>query len=121
MSALHGRPTLDELLESVREFLADELAPVIAAEHAFHLRVAVNVLDIARRELALAPTQEQAHTDRLSSLGFADDRELADAIRSGATTGEKVRAAVLADVHARLAVANPRYLTSAPAQGDHPR
>ena len=119
MSTLHGRPSLDELLEATREFLADVLAPTVAAEHAFHLRVAVNVLDIARRELALGDRQNAAHAERLARLGFADDRALADAIRADTIAEHadvQVRDAVMEDIVARLAVANPSYLDSAPTR-----
>ena len=53
MSELHGRPTSEELLEAVREFLTDVLAPEVDPTHRFHLRVAVNVLDIVGREIRL--------------------------------------------------------------------
>ncbi|RAY11965.1 hypothetical protein DPM19_26805 [Actinomadura craniellae] len=117
MTGLHGRPTLDELLEAVQEFLTEVIAPVTPAEHAYHLRVAVNVLAVARREAALGTEQEAEHTARLAALGFADDRELAAALRAGTVPPEAetgVREAVFADVLARLAVANPAY----PAQED---
>lgn len=107
---LHDKPDADELLAAVTEYLRDRLAPDVPAEHRYHLRVAVNVLEIVRRELALGPEQEQAHRERLAALGVADDAELARRLRSGDTDPAEVRDAVLASVVDKLRVANPRYL-----------
>ncbi len=109
MTGLHGAPDAEELLAAVEEFLRDRLGPDVPDEHRFHLRVAVNVLGIVRRELALGPEQAAAHRDRLAALGVADDRELADRIRAGEIP-PGTRAAVLASVRDKLRVANPRYL-----------
>jgi hypothetical protein len=108
MTGPHDVPTAGELIEAVEEFLRDRLAPDVPDEHRFHLRVAVNVLGIVRRELALGPEQAAAHRDRLAALGVADDRELADRIRAG-DVPPGTRAAVLASVLDKLRVANPRY------------
>lgn len=105
---LHDRPDVDELLEAVVEFLRDRLD--VPDEHRYHLRVAVNVLEIVRRELALGPAQERAHRERLAALGVADDAELARRLRSGETDPAAVRDAVLESVVDKLRVANPRYL-----------
>lgn len=106
----HGKPDADQLLAAVAEYLRDELAPDVPERHRYHLRVAVNVLEIVRRELALGPAQEQAHRERLAALGVADDAELARRLRSGETDPASVRAAVLESVVDKLRVANPRYL-----------
>jgi hypothetical protein len=106
----HGTPDLDQLLEAVTEFLRDRLAPDVPEQHRFHLRVAVNVLEIVRREAALGPDQERAHRDRLAALGVADDAELARRLRTGELDPAAVRAAVFESVVDKLRVANPRYL-----------
>src|SRR5262245_57669116 len=102
--SVHDAPSADELLEAVTEFLRDRLGPDVPDEHRFHLRVAVNVLGIVRRELALEPSQAAAHAERLAALGVADDRELADRIRSG-TAPDGTREAVYASVLDKLRVA----------------
>jgi hypothetical protein len=107
---VHDAPGADQLLESVVEFLRDRLAPDVPDEHRFHLRVAVNVLEIVRRELSLGPEQERAHRERLADLGVADDVELARRLRAGELDPAAVRAAVLESVVDKLRVANPRYL-----------
>jgi aminoglycoside phosphotransferase (APT) family kinase protein len=53
--APHGRPTVSELLEAVREFLAGQVMPATSGQLAFHARVAANVLAIVSRELELGP------------------------------------------------------------------
>ena len=47
------RPTVPELVEAVREFMENEVQPNLEGSVAFHTRVAVNVLRIVERELAL--------------------------------------------------------------------
>jgi uncharacterized protein (DUF2267 family) len=107
---VHDAPDADELLAAVVEFLRDRLAPDVPDEHRFHLRVAVNVLEIVRRELSLGPEQEDAHRARLAGIGVADDAELAARLRSGSLDPAEVRAAVFESVVDKLRVANPRYL-----------
>lgn len=103
---LHGRPTVDELLTAVVEFLGGPLAADVPPAHRYHLRVAVNALGMVRREVAAGDGPRQAHRERLAALGVADDAELAARIRRGQTP-PGTWAAVLADVEARLAVSSP--------------
>lgn len=107
MTGLHGRPTAAELVEAVREFLEDprlrELPP-----QPFQLRVAINALRIAERELA---AEDPPPAGVRLSLG--GEARLAARIRAG-LLGEVrwrvVTAELRADVEARLAVANPDYV-----------
>lgn len=108
----HGSPASLELLEALGEFLrspsvADEMSPQVR----FHTRVAGNVVDVVRRQVLLGATHAAESAQRLATLGVADQRALCDALRSGELDGadEKVRAAIAADVRARLLVANPKY------------
>jgi hypothetical protein len=113
MSDLHSHPDAPHLLDATIEFLTDVLAPAVPAEHAFHLRVAVNALRMVRRELDGGDQDEAAHRTRLAALGFADDAELAAALRAGEVSADlmpRVRAGLLADAQARLRVANPRFV-----------
>ena len=115
VSGLHGRPSAGELVEAVREFLREDVLGDPSGDHAFHLRVAINALGIVERELATGGSQETAHDERLAELGFGDDAELAAAIRVGTMEARTdLRPTLLADVEARLRVANPRYLDSYP-------
>jgi aminoglycoside phosphotransferase (APT) family kinase protein len=109
--ALHDRPTMLELLDASREALGDDVLPHVEGRPAFQLRVVLRALGIVQRELA----QQQEHTARhaaaLATVGCADERELARAIRDGALgDGEAyVLAAVRATVRAKLEAANPAY------------
>ena len=110
--ALHDTPTARELVEAVREFLAGSVLAATEGTVKFHTRVAINVLAMVERELALDGADVDAHRARLAALGYADDAELATAIRTGATDDrrDEVRAAVAASVVAKLRVSNPTYL-----------
>lgn len=110
-AALHDTPTAQELVEAVREFLVESVLDATEGTVKFHTRVAINVLAMVERELAQGGTDVEAHRARLAALGYADDAELATAIRTGATDDhrDEVRAAVAASVLAKLRVANPTY------------
>jgi hypothetical protein len=110
MTTPHDAPTAGELLEAVVEFLREDLFEVTPENRRFHLRVAINALDIVRREIALGQDQRTAHQQRLRALGVTDDTELARRIRAGELDTPAVRAAVLESVVDKLRVANPRYL-----------
>lgn len=110
----HDVPSTGQLVESVREWLESDVLAATDGRLQFHTRVAINVLSIVERELALGAAQCAAHLDRLRALGVADDAALAAAIRSGQLDDRliEVRALVWQSVRDKLAVANPKYLTS---------
>lgn len=110
--APHGEPSSLELLEAVAGFLrSDSVTAEMSPQVRFHTRVAGNVVDVVRRQILLGPRQAAESAARLAALGVADQRALCDALWSGEldAADEKVRDAVVADVRARLLVANPRY------------
>ena len=53
MTAPHDRPSAVELLEAVREWMEKDLMGGIEPRLQFHTRVAMNVLDIVSREIAM--------------------------------------------------------------------
>jgi aminoglycoside phosphotransferase (APT) family kinase protein len=114
MTGLHGRPTAAELVEAVREFLADDVLEATTGRVRFHARVAANALAVVERELEAGPGAEAGHAARLDALGLADEADLAAAVRTGsrADRSDEVEAAVWSAVRAKLAVANPRHLES---------
>lgn len=57
---MQDRPSVDELLEAVAGFLQDDVMPNTSGRISFHARVATNVLQMLRRELA----NEEEHLDR---------------------------------------------------------
>jgi hypothetical protein len=113
VTAPHDAPSAAQLVEAVREFLEADVMTSTTGRVQFHARVAVNVLRMVERELALGPGQEAAHAEGLAGLGFASDAALAAAIRDGSLDGDRlaeVAAFVARTVRDKLAVANPRYL-----------
>jgi aminoglycoside phosphotransferase (APT) family kinase protein len=107
----HDPPTAVELLGSVEELLRGPALEATEGLLRYQLRVAANVVAMVAREVQLGPTQAADHRQRLERLGVADDRALAEGIRSGAFDERlaDVAGAVRAAVAAKLAVANPSY------------
>ncbi|MFP6749327.1 MAG: DUF6285 domain-containing protein [Alphaproteobacteria bacterium] len=113
------RPNAAELVEAVREFLTDHVAPNVEGQLAFHTRVAVNALAIVERTLAQGGAMDAAELARLKDLlqregDLAElNAELSRAIRAGEMDGRKD--ALLAHLRQtaadKIALANPRYLT----------
>ena len=103
MTAQQDRPTPQELAEAVREFLQDEILPILD-DHRLKFRtiVAINGLGIAEREL-WATTTPQSTEQR------EEDWELARRIRAG-DVPENVVALLKEQVAQKLRVSNPRHL-----------
>jgi hypothetical protein len=106
----HGRPTAAELVAAVAEFLETEvreatgpdrrLADVAAVN--FHARVAANVLRTVERELL----DDRPAPDL---LGFADEADLAAAIRRGDLDERDLLPTLKSVVLHKLAVSHPGY------------
>ena len=112
MTSPHDVPTVEQIVEAVREWLERDVMASTEGRLQFHARVAANMLAMVERELALGLEQAAAHRQRLAALGVADEAALAAAIRNGELDDryDEVRAVVLATVREKLAVANPRHL-----------
>lgn len=109
---LHGRPTAAELLDAVREFLAEDVVAATEGRLRFHARVAANAVAIVERELRLRDQQLVEHRAALARLGVESEAELAAAIRAGAFDDRMAElvAVVRETVRARLRVANPGHI-----------
>lgn len=92
---MHEQPSLSELAEAVRRFIAETARPQLTGHAAFHARVAENVLAIIERELEQSEDADRAARKRLAALlgeSRADsprhilDRRLSEAIRQGEMT-----------------------------------
>jgi hypothetical protein len=105
MSGHH--PHAADLLEAVKLHLTDELLPVLSGYHAYQMRVAVNLLSIVQRQMAQSSDENSA---RLKELGYADEQQLAAAIRAGkADIGDPaLRAYLASSLRDALAVNNPK-------------
>ena len=109
--APHDLPTAGQLLNAVRAWLDDEVAPVLDGRMRFHARVAANMLGIVEREIELGPDQNVRHAERMVRLAVADEHELADRIASGDFDDRdaELRDVLRETVRDKLRVANPRY------------
>jgi hypothetical protein len=122
MSWLYGRPTAAELVAAVADFLDNDVRSSTgpdgrfadAGQVNFHARVAANVLRIVERELTDSSAAEVTST--LAELGFADETQLAAAIRSGSLDDRAadVLPTLRTLVRHRLAIAHPGYDQSTP-------
>jgi hypothetical protein len=99
------RPTAEELVEAVWEFLGGEVLPA-ATDHRqkFRTLVAMNALAIARRELALGGS---------GPLSPDELEEWSRRIRAG-DVPEGAPAQLKEHVAAKLVVSNPGYLEKYP-------
>ena len=105
---LHGRPSAAELVAAVADFLDTDVRGAVEGPVNFHARVAANALRMVQRELEAGASPEV--DSALGSLGFADESELAAAIRRGDLDGSAAVPPVLrALVRHRLAAAHPGY------------
>ena len=97
----HDRPTPAELAEATREFLQNEILPILD-DHRLKFRtlVAINGLGILQRELE-AGASERSHEPRLE--------ELARRIRAGDVPDDALPL-LKEHVAAKLRVSNPRAL-----------
>jgi hypothetical protein len=105
----YGRPSAADLVAAVAEFLERDVRESTVGQVNFHARVAANALRIVERELLDGAAPEVA--DALAGLGFADEAQLAAAIRGG-ELGDRpgdVTKCLWALVSHRLAVAHPGY------------
>lgn len=113
------RPNAVELVEAVREFLSDHVAPNVEGQLAFHTRVAINALAIVERTMAQGGEMDAAELGRLKDLLKQDgdlqalNGELARAIRAGEMDDrrETLLAHLRQTAEDKIALANPRYLT----------
>ncbi len=69
---MHQRPDVQDLLAAVALFLREQAIPQLPPHAAYQARVAVNMVDIVRRQLQLAPSAETAELQRLRELLGSD-------------------------------------------------
>ena len=129
---MRDRPTGDELLDTARQVLRDELMPALPADKRMTALMIANALSIAARQLRNGDAAERAElaaleqllsepfalkadtTTGLHAAQIAANRKLAQWIRSGrADEGamrDSVRAHLSATLHHKVAESNPKYL-----------
>jgi hypothetical protein len=130
---MQDRPTYDELLEAVASFLTNDVMPNTTGRINFHARVAANVVEMVRRELA----NEEAHLTRewgglgellgeeplpvskaaLRARLHERNADLAQRIREGFGASGAERAGLLRHLrqttHDKLTVTNPAWVAEA--------
>ena len=76
-----SQPSVDELLESVVEWLRGDLVtgddPVVA----YRARVAANLIDLVRRDISLTPQLSARRESAITSIGAAHEADLARQLR----------------------------------------
>jgi Domain of unknown function (DUF6285) len=112
---MHDAPTAAQLVEAVREFLERDVLDAVEGRVQFHTRVAINVLGMVERELALGAQQAAAHAEGLRELGASSEAELAALIRGMDADDQRlgeITRFLRQTVRAKLEVANPKHLPS---------
>jgi Domain of unknown function (DUF6285) len=114
---MQDEPTPIELTTAVADFLRDDITPHISGHNAFKLRVAINMLDLVARQLALVQGSDAAEAASLKQLLGIDgalidlNRALAEKIAKGevdlATPG--LAEHLWQTTMAKLAVDQPNY------------
>jgi hypothetical protein len=110
-------PSSIEFLDLVVEFLRTVAVSQLSGQHAFHARVAVNALQVVKRELQQGSQAHDAEHDSLRALLGADgsldalNAQLARAIRSGELTlaSPGVADHVWQTTLAKMAIDQPTY------------
>ena len=112
MTSPHDRPTMAELLESVREWLERDVMPAVSPSLQFHTRVAMNVISIVERELELGTEQFDRYQHIMDSLGADSDAQLAASIRAGTHDDNLMHLleTLRPVIEDKVRVANSRYL-----------
>ena len=110
-------PSLDTVLDSVARFLRDDLLPHVEGARGFNLRVSINAIELARREIAQEAVAEARERERLLALfgggGDLDElrERLCDAIAIGDLTpaDDALHRHLRATAIGRLAIDQPGY------------
>jgi aminoglycoside phosphotransferase (APT) family kinase protein len=108
---LFGVPRATDLLHGVHHYLTTGPMRDQGAV-GYHARVAANLVEVVRRELAVPPEVGRRHREALAALGCGGEAELSEAILDGSLDDrwDEVLAVVRDAVRVRLEVANPRHL-----------
>src|SRR5690606_13722761 len=87
---MQDKPTPDQLLQAVAQFLRERVMPQLDAQTAFHTRVSANVLDIVARQWQNAPSTQEQELVRLRALLDSDGtlEELNDELCVRIASGE---------------------------------
>ncbi|HIB75641.1 MAG: DUF6285 domain-containing protein [SAR86 cluster bacterium] len=114
---IFDRPTSVELVEAVSEFLLKEIKTNLPAHLAFKTQIAINVLNIVRREQEnkelLTKESKEILLNLLSNPQEANIKELAEQIAAGKLELEnkELQKALIDITKKKISVDNPKYST----------
>ena len=116
---MQDKPTPDQLLQAVAQFLRERVMPQLDNQTAFHTRVSANVLDIVARQWQIAPPAEIQELSRLQAILDSDGtlEELNDQLCERIASGELTTSTPGLVEHLwqitldKLAVDQPKYET----------
>jgi hypothetical protein len=96
----------------VREWLEKDVLPTVDGRLVFHTRVALNSLDIVKRELESADVVNAAHSHVLKSLNVESDKDLSQRIQSGDFDADLLGLlnALAPVIENKVRVSNPKHL-----------
>ena len=108
----YDAPSAEDLIQAVQEYLSEDLLPKSSGAEKWKLRIAVNSLSIAIRELTERDEDQATYTKIMNELGVKDEASLAEKIKAGEFDGN------LPDIHKKLSeitrrklnVSNPLYM-----------
>ncbi len=108
----YDAPSAEDLIQAVQEYLSEDLLPKSSGAEKWKLRIAVNSLSIAIRELTERDEDQATYTKIMNELGVEDEASLAEKIKAGELDGN------LPDIHKKLSeitrrklnVSNPLYM-----------
>ena len=114
---IFDRPTSAELVEAVSEFLSKEIKNNLPAHLAFKTQIAINVLNIVRREQEneelLTKESKEILLNLLINPEEANIKQLAEQIAAGKLELEdkKLQQALIEITKKKISVDNPKYST----------
>ena len=108
----YDAPSAEDLIQAVQEYLSEDLLPKSSGAEKWKLRIAVNSLSIAIRELTERDEDQATYAKIMNELGVEDEASLAEKIKAGELDGN------LSDIHKKLSeitrrklnVSNPLYM-----------
>ena len=108
----YDAPSAEDLIQAVQEYLSEDLLPKSSGAEKWKLRIAVNSLSIAIRELTERDEDQATYAKIMNELGVEDEASLAEKIKAGEFDGN------LPDIHRKLSeitrrklnVSNPLYM-----------
>lgn len=114
---MQTRPDASELLDEVRRIIRTELLPAADGKTGYTLRMMLNALSIAERQMLAAEQADELALIQLSALLDHDgdlaelERELARRVRAGDVDGDEALQAMLWALTLRqVRESAPRYL-----------